>query len=83
MTNSASGALNQAERTYIEQCAQRMLDNDVIEWYLSLGKKDVCLERPSRKDRVIGVSLMNIPLSRNEANVTSFNKRKKVAHETE
>jgi hypothetical protein len=68
---------NTEERARIERVAEGMFKNNGVRTYLPLGKKEVCLERASVRDKTIEVFLMNGTLEMNNELVTRFNKRKR------
>jgi len=76
-TEVGRDTFNTEERRKIEQFAEKMFKQDMIRAYVPLGKKEVCMERESLKERTIQVFLMNGTLEMNNELVTRFNKRKK------
>lgn len=68
---------NEQEQKQIEKFAERMFKTNAVRAYLPIGKKEVCLERESVKEKTIEVFLMNGTLEMNDELVNRFNKRNK------
>lgn len=74
---ACKNTFNVEERERIEKEAEKMFRNNGVRTYLPVGKKEVCLERESVRDKTIEVFLMNTTLEMNNEKVTRFNKRRK------
>jgi hypothetical protein len=78
-TNECKDIFSVDERSLITETAGKMLKDSVVQQYLQIGKKMVCLERQDSKDKTVKIFLMNETLEMNNEVVTRFNKRKKTA----
>jgi len=76
-TDKCKDTFNIEERKFIQENAGQMFKENTIQHYLTIGKKQVCMERENAKEKTIRIFLMNETLEMNDEIVTRFNKRKK------
>lgn len=68
---------NVDERKQIENIAATMFKTSQVRSYQRIGKKEICLERGTARDKTVEVFLMNTTMEMNDELVTRFNKRNK------